>query len=69
MSGPARLFPLHRALSLLLPVFALIGCSSTKAPGPKPLFTPPPILDEPPRGAVFPEMLGIYLLEADGFTA
>jgi uncharacterized protein YbbC (DUF1343 family) len=72
MLGAARLLTTSRAISLLVPVLALLGCSSTKAPGnsgAKPLFTPPPILDEPPRGAVHPVMLGIDVLEADGFAA
>jgi uncharacterized protein YbbC (DUF1343 family) len=45
----------------------LLGCSSSKAPKAAPLFIPPPSLAAP-AGAVHPVMLGIDVLEAEGFA-
>lgn len=77
MLGAARLFLLPNLVSLLLPLLGLIGCSASQPPQPaataQPLFTPPPGImpaaSGPARGAVYPVMLGIDVLEADGFAA
>lgn len=81
MPGIARLLRSPFLISLLLPFIGLIGCSasqppkSSAAPTPpqKPLFTPPPgILTPaaPQKPAPYaPIMLGIDVLEAEGFAA
>ncbi len=82
MSGAPRLFLVPNLLSLLLPLFALLGCSASQPPTkptapptapPKPIFTPPAGILNPPKApaptAIHPVMLGIDVLEADGFAA
>ena len=77
MPGAFRLFSLRRLLPLLAPFCALAGCSSSQPPAaPKaaastaaaaPIFTPPlavPVQEKSTR-----VMLGIDVLEADGFAA
>ncbi len=72
-----RLFPrsLRRALSGAAPLLGLIGCSATPAPSPSPAPTvrvAPPAPTPAPTVAVdpaHPVMLGIDVLEADGFAA
>ncbi|HEY1111860.1 MAG TPA: exo-beta-N-acetylmuramidase NamZ domain-containing protein, partial [Opitutaceae bacterium] len=67
-------------ISLLLPLIGLIGCSASQPPKTtaaptapaKPLFTPPGILSPaaPTKPAAYaPIMLGIDVLEAEGFAA
>ncbi len=77
MSGVARVFFTPKLLSLLLPLLGLFGCSSSQAPKAaapaKPLFTPPPgvLTNAPvpkPATSGGPIMLGIDVLEADGFN-
>ncbi len=80
MPGVARLFRFPNLISLLLPLFGLIGCSASQPPTKpaaatpqRPLFTPPPSIT-PPAAPARPAtagtvMLGIDVLEADGFTA
>jgi uncharacterized protein YbbC (DUF1343 family) len=80
MTGVARLFTLPNLLSLLVPLLGLIGCSSTQPPTQaaaptRPLFTPPTptivVPASPGRSTTgLPRvMLGIDVLEADGFAA
>jgi uncharacterized protein YbbC (DUF1343 family) len=79
MPGVLRFLSLPNLLSLLLPLLGLLGCSASQPPTRpaagtgKPLFTPPPGILAPattPANAVtHPVMLGIDVLEADGFTA
>ena len=72
MAGIARIFTLPNLLSLLVPLVGLFGCSASQPPA-KPLHTPPaevvvaPAVVKP--APVFPVMLGIDVLEADGFAA
>ncbi len=57
---------------LLASLLALAGCSSAKAPAAKtpPLFVPPiATLPAPPKENLPPVMLGIDVLEAEGFAA
>lgn len=72
MPGAARLLSLPNLLSILVPLLGLIGCSASKAPKSAPvppLFTPPPgLAAEPESTAVRPVMLGIDVLEAEGFA-
>ena len=72
MPGAARLCP--PLLSLLVPLLGLIGCSASqppKAPPRQPAFQTPKITVpiEPAPSAIHPVMLGIDVLEADGFAA
>jgi uncharacterized protein YbbC (DUF1343 family) len=70
MPGLARVLSLPNFLTLLVPVLGLIGCSSSKAPKAaptQPLFTPPPGLAA--QGDARTVMLGIDVLEAEGFAA
>ena len=68
MAGGSRIF-----LPLLVPLLALAGCSSAKAPASKtaPLFVLPASLaaSAPHDEKLPPVMLGIDVLEADGFAA
>ena len=72
MPGVARVLSLPNLLSILVPLLGLIGCSSSKAPkaaARAPLFTPPPglaALSTPQTTR--PVMLGIDVLEAEGFA-
>lgn len=75
MLGALRSIPLTLPFSLLVPVLALLGCSSTQPPSPAPngsaaaapIFTSPLAL---PRQETTPRViLGIDVLEADGFAA
>ena len=73
MPGVIRLLSLPSLLPWLLPLVALFGCSASQPPraavADRPLFTPP--LPERPPAPVAPQpvMLGIDVLEADGFAA
>lgn len=76
MSGAYRPFSLHRLIPLLAPFFALGGCSATSAPrsppkappaAPAPLFTPPLAVPVPEKSPTV--LLGIDVLEANGFAA
>lgn len=81
MPGFARLFRSPTLISLLLPLIGLIGCSASQPPKTtaaptapaKPLFTPPPGILSPAAptkpAAYAPIMLGIDVLEAEGFAA
>lgn len=77
MPGAARissLFTLFHVVALLL---GLAGCSGSPpapppAPAPRPVQAPPPVVAAPPvikPAPVYPVMLGIDVLEADGFAA
>lgn len=76
MPGSARILSFPRFLSLFVPLLGLFGCSASqppKPPPPRPVFqnpivNPPPTPVRPaPRGPRV--MLGIDVLEADGFAA
>jgi uncharacterized protein YbbC (DUF1343 family) len=74
MRGALRLSPFKNLFPLLVPVLALLGCSAAQPAAAQrgvaqPLFTPPPgILI--PRDAPGPRiLLGIDVLEAEGFAA
>jgi len=72
MPGLARVPLIPNLLPLLVSLLGLIGCSSSKAPkaSGQPLFTPPPgLAADPSAGPVGPVMLGIDVLEAEGFAA
>jgi uncharacterized protein YbbC (DUF1343 family) len=78
MLGALRIPLLRSWLPLLVPLLGLLGCSATKPPSPppasasKPAFTPPVIATAPPPAPdprISPVMLGIDVLEADGFAA
>ncbi len=78
MPGAARPFSLPNLLSCLVVLCGLLGCSSSSAPKKsaapaKPLFTPPIAVPAPapaPVPASGPRvLLGIDVLEADGFAA
>src|SRR5882672_10185617 len=72
MAGASRIFSLRLLCPLLAPLLALAGCSSTKPPAakPAPLFVPPVVTaPAPPKENLPPVMLGIDVLEADGFAA
>ncbi len=64
---------LPNLLPILVPLLGLIGCSSSSAPKgspAQPLFRPPPALTAAaPEAAARPVMLGIDVLEAEGFAA
>ena len=84
MVGAARIFSFPNLLSALVLLLGLFGCSAsqppkqTSTPSPttaaseRPIFTPPaetvaPAIIKP--APIFPVMLGIDVLEADGFAA
>lgn len=76
MPGAVRLSLLPNVFSLLLPLLGLLGCSASqppKAPPTQPIFTAPPgiIPAATPaiRAPIYPVMLGIDVLEADGFAS
>lgn len=85
MPGVVRHFLLPNLFFLLLPLIGLIGCSASQPPKPAPAPTRPifqnpiptaaPSLPAPPKPAApapvstQPIMLGIDVLEADGFAA
>src|SRR4051812_4178279 len=79
MPGVARLFFLPNFCSFFLPLITLVGCSATppaktvSTPPARPVFQTPVIAPTPPPeklpAAPQPLMLGIDVLEADGFTA
>ena len=73
MPGVARVLSLPNLLSILVPLLGLMGCSSSKAPkatSGQPFFKPPASLTAAaPTGSAFPVMLGIDVLEAEGFAA
>ncbi|MBI5694073.1 MAG: DUF1343 domain-containing protein [Verrucomicrobia bacterium] len=73
MPGLARVLTLPNLLSFLVLSFGLLGCSSTKAPKSapsKPLFTPPPgLASDASASSTHPVMLGIDVLEAEGFAS
>src|ERR1041385_8663265 len=69
---------LPRAFSLLVPLLGLFGCSASQPPPPPqdpipavtvPLTPPPPPAPAVKPAPIFPVMLGIDVLEADGFAA
>ncbi len=78
MPGAFSSSPLKNLVSLLVPLFGLFGCSATQTPAvlpptktaPAPIFTPPAgVLTPPARVESGPRvMLGIDVLEANGFT-
>ncbi len=75
MSGAARPYPTTRLTSLLLPLLGLLGCSASQPPAPKSFKTPVVAAPKPPPAPaiiVAPTlkgvMLGIDVLEAEGFT-
>jgi uncharacterized protein YbbC (DUF1343 family) len=68
MFGAARFPLLLRWLSLLAPVFSLFGCSGNQPPPPAPVVVT--AAPEPkPAEVPFPVMLGIDVLESQGFAA
>lgn len=67
MLGLARRLSLSNVIPLFVVAVGLLGCSSSKAPKAAPLFTPPPSVAAAP-GTVHPVMLGIDVLEAEGFA-
>ncbi len=71
MRGASRFFFLKNFLPLLVPLFGLLGCSATRPPPPKaaPLFVPPVVTAPAPKENLPPVMLGIDVLEAEGFAA
>ena len=78
MPGAARLSPLSNLLTLVLPLLGLFGCSSSQPPAkatPQPPARPVlqnPMFSTPPEklpAPAQPVMLGIDVLEADGFAA
>jgi uncharacterized protein YbbC (DUF1343 family) len=84
MAGAARIISFSNLLSTLLLLLGLLGCSASQPPrmaaantpaaaGPqRPLFTPPPEVATPSiikPAPIFPVMLGIDVLESDGFAA
>ena len=79
MLGKLRLSPLNNLLTLFILLVGMLGCSSSQAPtrpgqtpsrpgpippGPAPVLSPTPANETP-----FPVMLGIDVLEAQGFAA
>ena len=74
MLGALRLPFFQPLLPLLVPLLGLFGCSASQPPTPKPSapFVTPKITDTPPPAPVEkpgPLLLGIDVLEADGFAA
>jgi uncharacterized protein YbbC (DUF1343 family) len=70
MPGVARVLSLPNLLPLLVPLLGLMGCSSSKAPKPAPIFTPPAsFTGSAPAAPSGPAvLLGIDVLEAEGFA-
>lgn len=69
MLGLARRSALLSLLTLLAPLFGLLGCSSPSAPkAAAPALPPPPSRLEPAPPATKGVMLGIDVLEAEGFA-
>ena len=73
MFGSLRPPGLNFLPTLLVAALGLAGCSANKPPAPKPaapLFVPPvAVAPEPPKENLPPVMLGIDVLEAEGFAA
>ena len=72
MAGVFRKIFLRNLFPLLAPLLVLAGCSSAKPPTAKPappLFVPPVAAPVVPKENLPPVMLGIDVLEADGFAA
>jgi uncharacterized protein YbbC (DUF1343 family) len=72
MAGASQIFLLRTVFPLLAPLLVLAGCSSAKPPGPRPvapISAPPVALVAPPAERLPPVMLGIDVLEAEGFAA
>ena len=77
MSAGSCAFPLNQLLPFLVSAFGLFGCSATQRPAakPAPLILFPPIATAPTPAPALrddklpPVMLGIDVLEAEGFTA
>jgi uncharacterized protein YbbC (DUF1343 family) len=69
MPGGTRFFSVTRFFPLLVTLFAFWGCNGCQSKAPAPAApaakAPPPAVAPPP----FPVMLGIDVLEAEGFTA
>ena len=72
MSGVVRALSAPRLLSVLVPLLGLFGCSASQAPSSKP-FQPPIVTTAPepekPVVGMTPVMLGIDVLESEGFAA
>jgi uncharacterized protein YbbC (DUF1343 family) len=73
MAGATKFFLLRNLFPLLASLLMLAGCSASKPPAAKPvapLFVPP-VVTAPaaPKENLPPVMLGIDVLEADGFAA
>ena len=73
MFGGPLPFSLRRLVTFVAPIMALAGCSASQPPKAKPtppalpqFYNPPPELTRPPVPA--PIMLGIDVLEAEGFA-
>ncbi len=74
MSGVVRALFAPRLLSVLVPLLGLFGCSASQAPAPRKQPFQPPIVTaapepEKPVAGMTPVMLGIDVLEAEGFAA
>jgi uncharacterized protein YbbC (DUF1343 family) len=78
MAGAVRLPSLPLLITLLVPLLSLLGCSSTPpappAPPPRVAPTPVAVAPTPPPSPlkpapIMPVMLGIDVLEAEGFSA
>ncbi|HVS53983.1 MAG TPA: DUF1343 domain-containing protein [Opitutaceae bacterium] len=73
MPGGKSRFAVARALPLFASLLAFCGCSGCHSTAPKPApAVPPPVAKPappPPPERIFPVMLGIDALEADGFAA
>jgi uncharacterized protein YbbC (DUF1343 family) len=72
MSGVPSALPLARVLALLGSLLGLVGCSAGQAPAPKQPFQTPIVTTAPepekPVAGLTPVMLGIDVLEAEGFA-
>jgi uncharacterized protein YbbC (DUF1343 family) len=70
MSVAVRSFSLIYPLALFAPILVLFGCSGSKPVAPSPVVAAPlPAPAPPPPEIPFPVMLGIDVLEAEGFAA
>ena len=77
MSGAARSLLLSHLLTLLVPLLGLFGCSASQPPKPKAIAAPVfrdltaklPAAEPAAPARNYPVMLGIDVLEADGFAA